>query len=95
MRRAIVFLERLCDPVLPLQQLPRPPTPPPEVDDQVDWDLLEQGLEAFDAPQQQLLPQPVLAPVPPPQVDWALIAYALAMVREMELHQQQQQHYHP
>ena len=59
--------------------------PPPEVEQEVDWAILEEGLEQFDAPeQQQVDPEPlVLQPQQPLQVDWALIAYALAMLREM------------
>ena len=95
-QRAYVLLERLR---LPLEQLPQlqqpqqPPTPPPEVEPEVDWEELEEGLAAFHAPLPQQLGPPLLAPQPqqPPPIDWALIAYALAMLREMELHQQQRQ----
>ena len=92
---AYVLLERLQLPVeqLPqLQQPQRPQMPPPEVEPEIDWGELEEGLAAFDAPlPQQLGPLPLL-PQPPLQVDWALIAYSLAMLREMELqHQHRQQ----
>ena len=85
MREAVVLLEHLREP-LPQQQPQIPPMPPPEVEQEV-WAILEEGLEQFDAPeQQQVDPEPlVLQPQQPLQVDRALIAYALAMLRDMEL----------
>ena len=78
-----------------VQQLQRPPTPPPEVEPEVDWEELEGGLAAFDAPLPQQLGPPLFVPQPqqPLQVDWALIAYSLAMLREMELQQQHRQQF--
>ena len=83
LREAFVLLERLDEPLRQQQppQSPRPPTPPPEL----DQGMLESQLADFDAPQQFFPPQPL------PPVDWALIAYGLVMLAEAKYQRQQQQ----
>ena len=75
MQQAYVLLERLQLPVAHLQQLQqpqRPRTPPLEVEPEVDWVELEEGLAAFDAPlPQQVEPLPQLEEAPQPPRRWA------------------------
>lgn len=77
-------MERIDEPEPPQQlQQPRPLTPPPEWDPEVDWGLLEGQLAGFDGPQlPDVIPQ-LEQNLPKQPIDWALITYVLVIARDI------------